>query len=302
MPALPLDDGQNLGYLDIGQGRPLVLLHGFGMRAAQWRWLLPGLGRQLRLILPDLRGFGSSHAAQWRDADVLGEAAADLHRLLAHLHLPRPPVLAGLSMGACVSMRYLGDYGDGAIAGYINIDQAPRVRNDRHWRWGLFGSEQARWFERLQGVAQRIAALGERGADYRRLPRPLRRELDRMMAGFFGRAFDSRLLAASTALGMKSPLLGPWLLPRRNLRPLLDTMRAYAAHEYDFRDGLARVRVPVAAMVGLRSRMYPPEGQLRIRHSVPQARILPFAQAGHALPFEAPLHFRRALLHAVAQM
>lgn len=299
---LDVGGGQRIGYLDIGRGRPVVLLHGFGMRAAHWRLALPALHRRYRLILPDFRGFGSSHRACYTDPDVIAQSAEDLHRLLDALALPRRPVLVGLSMGACVAMHYLGRYGDDAIAGYVNVDQAVRVRNGDGWRWGLFGAAQRRWFDELLRLADAIDRLPAAPRTIGDVPTRLRLRLEWTMARFFRLALDSHLVFGATVAGARMPLLGNWLLPRRNLQPLLACMRAYATRPYDFREGLARVRIPVVAMVGLRSRLYPPAGQFQFRRLVPDCRPVAFPGAGHAVPFDAPLQFRRALVEAVAAM
>lgn len=298
MPIIEAADGARLNYLDVGRGRPMVLLHGFGMRGAHWRLVLASMERRYRFILPDLRGFGGSHDACWGSDDVIDQAADDLHALLSTLNLDSP-VLAGLSMGACTAMQYIGKYGDDAIGGYINIDQAPRVGNDAHWHWGLFGSDQARWFRRFDRLHASLDAHIDTHR-YEALPRRLRWELEWVMLRFFGYAFRSRALAAGTAATVKLPWLGQYLLPRRNWSALIGCMRAYSTRPYDFRPGLARVRVPMAAMVGMQSRMYPAAGQLRFPDTVRHCRLVPFARAGHALPFEAPFAFRRAMHEAIA--
>lgn len=43
-----------------GQGRPIVLLHGFGASSYSWRFLAPRLARSNRVIAVDLKGFGRS--------------------------------------------------------------------------------------------------------------------------------------------------------------------------------------------------------------------------------------------------
>lgn len=300
MPYFASRDGQQLAYIDIGRGRPVVLLHGFGMRAAHWLPLLAGQQRHYRFILPDLRGFGASRDASWTDADVLDQAADDLDALLSATRVDSP-ILAGLSMGACVSMRYLGKYGDAAISGYINIDQSPRVGNDARWHWGLFGEDQARRFSEFRAVLEVLDGHGPETA-YNRLPRRARWRMEWMMARFFGYAFASRALAAGTVASVKLPLLGESLLPRRNWAALVDCMRAYSSYAYDFRDGLTGLRVPMAAFVGLRSRMYPPDGQRQFPRLVPTCRLVPFERAGHALPFEAPWLFRRRIHETLASM
>jgi pimeloyl-ACP methyl ester carboxylesterase len=100
-------------YEDHGQGRPIVLIHGFPLSGRAWerqeRALLAA-GR--RVITYDRRGFGrSSQPVTGYDYDTF---AADLDRLLTELDLLDAD-LAGHSMGGGEIARYLGTYGSGRI-------------------------------------------------------------------------------------------------------------------------------------------------------------------------------------------
>src|SRR5262245_48682077 len=71
MPAFTTRDGAKLHYLDVGRGRPCVMLHAFGMRASMWLpFVLPHANRH-RFILLDFRGFGRSRGARLSGTDVL---------------------------------------------------------------------------------------------------------------------------------------------------------------------------------------------------------------------------------------
>lgn len=49
-----------LSYLELGDGPPLVLLHGFPQSTYCWRHLMPELARTHRVIAFDLKGYGES--------------------------------------------------------------------------------------------------------------------------------------------------------------------------------------------------------------------------------------------------
>ncbi|HEX2181488.1 MAG TPA: alpha/beta fold hydrolase [Rubrobacteraceae bacterium] len=53
-------DGLPIHYLSAGEGPPLVLLHGAGDNALDWRWVLPALARTHRVYAPDLPGSDDS--------------------------------------------------------------------------------------------------------------------------------------------------------------------------------------------------------------------------------------------------
>lgn len=96
-------DGVRLAYGRMGQGRPLILLHGlFSNHVMNWEKF--GHATYLAeagfdVIMPDLRAHGQSDApqdAQYYPHDIL---ARDLEALVAHLKL-RDFDLAGFSLGA----------------------------------------------------------------------------------------------------------------------------------------------------------------------------------------------------------
>jgi pimeloyl-ACP methyl ester carboxylesterase len=53
-------EGARLRYLDVGQGPPVVLLHGFASSLETWDLLVPQLSKTHRVIALDLKGFGWS--------------------------------------------------------------------------------------------------------------------------------------------------------------------------------------------------------------------------------------------------
>ena len=53
-------DGLTVAYLDEGQGRPLLLLHGWPTSSFLYRNITPVLAQRHRVVVPDLPGFGAS--------------------------------------------------------------------------------------------------------------------------------------------------------------------------------------------------------------------------------------------------
>lgn len=103
-------DGAELAWRETGEGRPVVLLHGF-FSNAQTNWIRYGhaaaiAAKGFRVIMPDLRAHGSSdrpHQASSYPLDVLAD---DGFALLEHLGLTEFD-LGGYSLGGRTTVRML---------------------------------------------------------------------------------------------------------------------------------------------------------------------------------------------------
>ena len=99
-----------LSYKDYGQGRPVVLIHGWPSSKDMWEYQIDDLvNAGLRVIKYDRRGFGKS-SKPWDgyDYDSLTE---DLNAIIEQLDL-HDAVLVGFSMGGGEAVRYVSRYGN----------------------------------------------------------------------------------------------------------------------------------------------------------------------------------------------
>lgn len=90
-------------YAVAGDGEPLVLVHGVGMRADAWAPQRDALSRTHRVVCYDLLGHGDS--ALPPEGATLSDYAAQLAELLDHLGLASAGVV-GHSMGALVALEH----------------------------------------------------------------------------------------------------------------------------------------------------------------------------------------------------
>jgi pimeloyl-ACP methyl ester carboxylesterase len=96
-------DGLGIEYEATGQGRPVVLLHGFPDSARLWRHQVPALAEAgFQVIVPDLRGYGRSDKPEGVEAYSLPFLAADVMAVLGDLGIARAH-LVGHDWGAALA-------------------------------------------------------------------------------------------------------------------------------------------------------------------------------------------------------
>jgi pimeloyl-ACP methyl ester carboxylesterase len=103
-------DGEEIAYRELGEGRPLVLIHGF-FSTATVNWLRYGHAARIaaegyRVIMPDLRGHGDSTRSHDVAAYPKDALADDGFALVEHLGLTDYD-LGGYSLGGRTTMRML---------------------------------------------------------------------------------------------------------------------------------------------------------------------------------------------------
>lgn len=93
---------------DVGDGPPVVLLHGIASSSVTFEYVVPLLTPRHRVLSIDLLGFGASPVPE--DAGyTIEEHVAALHRTLRRLRIRRF-ALVGHSMGALIAARYAATY------------------------------------------------------------------------------------------------------------------------------------------------------------------------------------------------
>ena len=100
-----------------GEGRPIVLVHGWPLSGEAFRRNIPALtAAGHRVITYDRRGFGESDKPdEGYDYDTL---SSDLNDVMTELDL-HDAVLLGFSMGGGEVARYIGRYGTTRLAGAV---------------------------------------------------------------------------------------------------------------------------------------------------------------------------------------
>ena len=235
-----------------GEGRPLLLVHGFGGAAWNFSELVPLLGSR-PLIVPDLPGHGGSGALP--AAPSLAPFADAVASLLGE-----PVGVVGHSMGGVVALR-LAERHPALVDRILLAAPAGISSSTRVGEITLT----------VVGLVQPGRMAGRRAARIARSPR-----LKRLVFG----GFEVSNPAALTERAVHGFLRGPTIHV-----DALGAAKALAAD--DPRDGLERVRCPVLVLFGGRDRQVPIEDGFEYARRL-GAPLRVIADCGHLLIGERP--------------
>ena len=260
------NDGARLSVIEVGQGRPLVILPAWTNAANEYWRQIADFARDHRVIAVDMRGHGEAEKAE--HGYRVSRFAADLAGLLAVLEV-RDAVLMGHSMGCAVIWAYLDLYGPKGVAQLVLVDQAATQLIQPRWSQAErldFGCNQTpdELFELCASLA---------GPDGERATRE-------MFLGLFTTSFPRAEAEAIVAEVLK--------MPRRHAASL---MLDHATR--DWRDVIGQIRLPTL-VVGARQSVFPAESQAWIAKRIPGARLAIFeADEGgsHFMCMENPARF-----------
>jgi pimeloyl-ACP methyl ester carboxylesterase len=118
---ITVGDGTVLFYRAVGDGRPVVFVHGWAVNCDIWQYQLNHLSAHGRCYAYDKRGHGrSGDPGRGYDYDTLAD---DLHGFLDRLDL-KDVVLVGHSMGPAEIVRALSRHGRSRISRLVLISSA----------------------------------------------------------------------------------------------------------------------------------------------------------------------------------
>ena len=142
MPTFRTTDDVTLAYTDEGEGRPVVLVHGYtapgvprGRSPSTPCWT-PATGRS--------PSTGALTGSPRRPAhgQRMARHGRDLGELLAHLDL-EDAVVVGASMGGNTLWAYVDQFGPARLRGAVIVDQTPKMLNADGWEYGFYGYDPA---------------------------------------------------------------------------------------------------------------------------------------------------------------
>lgn len=173
-------DGRKIHYTDEGEGKPILLLHGWGSSCAAYRFIIKSFSDRFRMIAPDFLGFGDSEmfSEPWDVSDYVDLTVKFIKALGIE-----DATLVGHSFGGRVIIKMVGQ---GLISPEkIVLMDAAGVKHKRGL-WAslkLYTFKTVKWFLLLPVIRRFSAGALERArgyfgsADYNSAPAVLRQTL-----------------------------------------------------------------------------------------------------------------------------
>jgi pimeloyl-[acyl-carrier protein] methyl ester esterase len=246
-----LSDGRQLAWRETGAGPVVVLIHGWTLSGAVFHEMAALLGRDHRVLMPDLPGHGGSSPA----SDIsLEKMAADL-RSWFDLVAPAPHLVCGWSLGGMVALNLAAEAGL-RPKGLVLMATTPRFTNTQDWSFGLPASE------------------------VRLLDRNLGRDFKKTLGQFFTRMFAGECMAPERLRTIRKFAIYNQALPEPSAaRGLLKVFS-----DQDQRGLLKDVVCPALVIHGTDDQITPAGAGRFLADTVAQSSLVEYPATGHA-PF-----------------
>ena len=246
----------NLFVEDLGNGVPLLLIHGFPLNREMWRPQIETLSATARVIALDLRGHGQSPPTEGPySMDLLADDCADV---LEALKVDQPVVVCGLSMGGYVSFAFFRRHSE-KVAGLIlaatrSGADSEEAKNNRE------KSAQAIEKNGTQPVIDRMLPIIMAPRTYLERPELVTRVRD--------------IMSHTSARGMISALLG--MKTRSDSTPTL-----------------GQINVPTLIIHGAEDQIIPLSDSETMQRKIPDSQLDIIPDAGHLPNLEQAQQFNQ---------
>jgi proline iminopeptidase len=262
-----------LWVLEMGEGHPLILLHGGpGLDHTELRPWLDPLSERFRLVYVDQRSHGRSDRAP-EDTWTLDRMAEDVSALAKAMDLDDYAVF-GQSFGSFVALQHAVDHG--AATHYVLAGCVPSARWLDRVEKNLAALEPPELRERVMASWERESTV-QTEEEVREL---WREQLPFHFAAPRGEAFQTFLAGVE------------------RLRPAPDVLRVFALNDraaIEVEEDLPEVTSPVLVIAGDTDRVTVPEAGYAIAEAVPRGDFVILRDAGHMMFVESPRAFRTAI-------
>jgi pimeloyl-[acyl-carrier protein] methyl ester esterase len=244
----------------VGQGPPLVLLHGWALHSGLWGPLVPRLARRFRVHAVDLPGHGHSAVVEPYTLEAVTEAVA-----ASTADIDEPLTVLGWSLGGIVAMHWaLAE--PQRVARLVLVCTTPRFAAGADWPHGMESATLARFGDELRvawrQTLQRFLSLQVQGSEH-------------------GRAALAAMRHDLFTRGEPAPVV---------LAKALDALGSI-----DLRQRVPMLAQPTRIVAGERDVLTPAAASAWLAAALPQATARTIPGAGHAPFLSHPDAFAAAL-------
>jgi pimeloyl-ACP methyl ester carboxylesterase len=253
----------SVSVTDVGEGPPVVLLHGLACGKRMWFHQIRALRSRFRVIAYDLRGHGETDAPAVAADYSAGHLARDLVGVLDALDIERAAVV-GFSLG-------------GAPASALAASKPERVSRLVLADVGAGADDPVK----IETMARQWVTLIDKGATDDLVCEMLRCEFYKIYAAHSVRCRDhmAALIRATPIAGLRFTL-SEVLAKRKSLFRLTSLLKS--------------VRVPTLVMAGQHDYVCR-KGTRFLAQTIPNASLTFIANSGHMSPIEQPAAFTAGL-------
>jgi len=256
--------GTTIEYDDVGNGMPLLLIHGFPLDRSLWRSQIEGLQSAARVIAPDLRGFGQSGDAP--ETMTMDEYAADLKALLDALNV-KQAVVCGLSMGGYIALAFLAKY-PGMLKGLILANTRAGADSEQ--------AREARYANAQKAFDEGVPAIAE-GMLPKMLTEATRANRDSLTA------YVRSMMAHQPAKGVAAAQRGMAARPDRTSM-------------------LAAINIPTLIITGSADTLIPPSESEAMAKAIPGSKLVVVPDVAHLSNVENPDAFNAAVREFIGKL
>jgi len=263
MPYLTTSDSVNLYYEEIGDGKPLLFIHGWSLSSQIWLQQKEFFSSRYRCIAFDLRGHGRSLPSS--SGYGINFLASDVALFFDRLCLSEVTLL-GWSLGALVALAAYPAVWE-RLASLVLVSGTSKYCSSPDYPCGLPSKEP------------------------RSLSLLLKRNPQKAMDGFHRKMFTDELHAEKGFEAFEREVM-PFLPPPfpEVMVPLLQTLETA-----DMRHVLSSIREPVLLIHGDRDLICPVDASRYMAKQISGAQCAIQTGAGHAPMFSRPNEFNSTL-------
>ena len=262
-------NGEPANVIELGDGPPLVFVHGLSGSWQNWLLQLPEFARTHRVIAFDLPGFGESPMPRAERITISGYGRW-LDGLFSALGIEGAAVV-GNSMGGFIALET-------AIKFPARVERLVIVSAAGLTTEYLRNESALQFLERTENIAQMVTAHVLARTDWL-----VRRRRARQALMWFVVAHPEDIdpaLAAEQVRGTGKP----------GFLPALDALT-----DYPIRDRLQEIQAPTLIMWGEKDMLVPLKDAYEFDRLIPHSRLIVYPDTGHVAMLERPEEFNRDL-------